>query len=461
MKRAVSATLTVLLLIIFTQPSFALEPHRAPNMRIHSEIVYLFNLDEQNLIYQRNADQPTYPASLVKIMTCILALENTPDLRVMVTFPTYIQNYLFNYQVSHGVTISLAGLRAGDELSMHDLLHGLMLQSGNEIAMIIADHIGGSQPGRQPGSWDNQDEFVDMMNRRARELGATNTNFTNANGLPDPQMVTTARDMAMITKHAMGLPGFMDIVTATSYVARPANRNARPEWTTTITMQVPGNRHFYPHLRGIKTGSTPQAGRNFISSASRDGFTYLLVVMDAPFINPETAAVFPENYAFVDTRNIYDWVFDNFRTMTLVGRNMRVHEIPLRLNASQDFLPLETADRLAALVARDIDPAASLTRIYEVPDWVNAPVQRGEHIGYLRLFLYDQELGRVALLAAETIEASRLLLLLDQVRAITRLFGVRVAIIFIILAVILYVALMIVRNKNRRHRSSYKRRRRI
>jgi len=450
MKRAVSATMTILLLIILAQPALALEPHRAPNMRIHSEIVYLFNMDEQNLIYQRNADQPAYPASLVKIMTCILALENTPDLRVMVNYPTYIQNYLFNYQVSQGVTISLAGLRAGDELSMHDLLRGLMLQSGNEIAMIIAHNVAGGQAA-----------FVEMMNARARELGAVNTNFTNANGLPDPQMTTTARDMAIITKHAMGLPGFMDIVTATSYIAGPTNRNTRPEWTTTITMQIPGSRLFYPHLRGIKTGTTPQAGRNFISSASRDGFTYLLVVMNAPFINPETGAALPENYAFVDTRNIYNWVFDTFRTMTLVGRNIRVHEIPLRLNANQDFLPLETADRLAALVARDIDSDASITWIYEVPDWVNAPVQRGEHIGYLRLFLYDQELGRVALLAAETVEASRLLLLLDQIRAITRLFWFRFAIIFIILVVILYIALMIVRNKNLRRRSSYKRRRRI
>ena len=450
MKKVVSAAIVILLILTLSQPVFARGDSLTPSRPVHSEIVYLFSMDEQRVVYQRNADRPAYPASLAKIMTCILALENTPDLRTIVTFPTYIQNYLFDYQVRYRVSVSLAGMRAGEEMPMHDLLRGLMLQSGNEIAMIIAHHISGSQAA-----------FVEKMNRRARELGAMNTNFTNATGLPDPAMVTTARDMAIITRHAMGLPGFMDIVTTASHSAGPTNIHTRLEWSTTISMQVEASRFFYPPLRGIKTGTTPQAGRNFISSATRDGFTYLLVLMNAPFINPETGTPFDEHYAFVDARNIYDWAFDTFRIMPLIGRNMRIHEVPLRLNAGQDFLPLETAERVTALVARDADLETDLVRIYEVPEWVDAPVQRGERIGYVRLLLDGHEVGRVDLLAAETVSASRALLLLDQLGAAANSFWFRFAVIFTVLLIVLYVVLMIARNRNRRRRSAYKPRRRI
>ena len=449
MKRLAAAVLASFLILTLSQPALAQGARRSPNRPINSEIVYLFNMDEGLVIYERGSNQTAYPASLTKIMTAILAIENVPDLRTIVTYPTYVQNYLFDYQVRYGVAISLAGMRAGEEMPMSSLLHGLMLQSGNEIAMIIADHVGGGQ-----------DEFVEMMNARARQLGATNTNFTNATGLPDPEMVTTARDMAIITRHAIGLPGFMDIASVSTYIAGPTNIHNRLEWNTTVHMQVSGSRHFYPHLRGIKTGTTPQAGRNFVSTATRDGFTYMLILMHAPFLNPETGTPFEENYAFVDTANIYDWAFDTFRLLPLVERNMTVHEIPLRLNANQDFLRLETADRLTALVPRDIDLATSLTMVFDLPEIVDAPVQRGEHMGYVRLLLYGQQMGRIELLAAETVAASRILVLLEQIREIVGSFWFRFGVIFFLLLIVLYSVLMVVRNKNRR-RGNYRPRRRL
>jgi len=452
MKRLLTFALTILLLLAPAQPAFAQQGlGREPGMQIHSHAVYLFSLDEQTVVYQRNADTPLYPASLVKIMTAILAIENTPDLRTLVTYPAYVQNYLFDYQVRYGVSISLAGMRAGEQLPMSSLLHAIMLQSGNEAAMTIADYVG-------EGS---QQRFVEMMNDRAAQLGATNTNFTNPTGLPDPEMVTTARDMAIIARHAIDLPGFMDIASAASYTAGPTNLSPRLEWGTTITMQVPGNALFYPYLRGVKTGTTPQAGRNFISTASRDGLRYLLIVMNAPFADPETGVQFPVNYAFADTRNIYDWAFDTFRIMPLIERGRRIHEVPLRLNANQDFLPLEAGERFSALMARDTDLGENVTMIFEVPDWVRAPVSQGEHIGYVRLLLYGREVGRTELLAAETIGASRHLLLLDRAGEIMSSFWFIFWVIFFVLLIVAYTGLMIVRNRNRRRRGGFRPRRRL
>ena len=451
MKKLLTLVLTILLLLAPARPAFAQQGlGREPAAQIHSQAVYLFSLDEHVTVYERNADLSLYPASLVKIMTAIVAIENTPDLRTLVTFPAYVQNYLFDYQVRYGVSISLAGMRAGDQLPMSSLLHAIMLQSGNEAAMTIADHVGGSQQG-----------FVEMMNARAAQLGATNTHLTNATGLPDPAMVTTARDMAILTRHAMDLPGFMDIATTVSYTAGLANRSSNLEWGTTITMQIPGNTLFYPYLSGIKTGTTPQAGRNFISRASRDGFSYLLVVMNAPFADPETGAQFPTNYAFADTRNLYDWAFGTFSVMTLLERGRRVHEIPLRLNATQDFLPLESGERFSTLMARNTDLGEGLDMVFDLPDWVDAPVSRGDHIGYVSLLLYGREVGRVELLAAETIGASRHLVLLDSAGDIMGSFWFRFGIIFLVLLIIAYTALMIIRNRNRRRRGGFRPRRRI
>jgi len=367
----------------------------------------------------------------------------------MVTYPAYVQNYLFEYQRTHGFSVSLAGLRAGEEMPMGDLLYGLMLRSGNEVAMTIADHIGGSQEG-----------FVEMMNARARELGAHNTNFTNATGLHHPDMVTTARDLAILTRHAMGLPGFMEVVSTHQYVAGPTNLSTRLEWSTTIAMQIPGSRFFYPALRGVKTGSTGEAGRTFVSTATRDGFTYLLILMNAPMFDPQTGELLDEIYTFVDAANLYNWAFETFRVMPLIGRNMRVHEIPLRLSARQDFLPLETAERITALIAREVDLESNLTQIFEVPSSVDAPIERGEVIGHMRLVLDGREVGRVELVAAETVEASRLLLAMEQINAMLSSFWFRFSVIFVVLLLVLYVFLMVVRNRRRR-RGNYRPRRRL
>ena len=254
MKRSVSAILLVIILFICSLPVSA-APNHTPDREVQSGSVYLYNMNTQKMVYQKNAEKQLYPASLVKIMTCILALENTADLdREIVTYPAYVQDYLFNYQRVHGANISLAGMFAGEQMPMRELLYGLMLRSGNEVAMIIADHIAGGQA-----------EFVEMMNARARRLGALNTNFTNAHGLFDPAQVTTAKDMAIITEYAMSLPGFMDIVSATSYVAGPTNKNERLEWSTTNLMMMPNSRYYYPHLQGIKTGTIPESGRCFVS----------------------------------------------------------------------------------------------------------------------------------------------------------------------------------------------------
>lgn len=448
-RRPLAVALCMLLAACLCLPASAAT--YTPDVDIGAKAYYLYNIDTDDLVAEYNAEQRMYPASLTKIMTCILALENTPDLDAeKVTYPTYIQDYLYNYQWGpdgHGA-VSLGDLRAGEELSMRQLLYALMLPSANEAAMIIADHIGGSQAG-----------FAEMMTQRAKELGAANTNFVNPNGLFDENHFTTAKDMATISIHAMELPGFMDIVSSVYYDSGPTNVRENVTWDTTIKMQDPSSdKYYYAGLRGIKTGTLPESGACFVSTCTRDGFTYLLVVMGSPYLDEEGAALETIG-SFADTQAIYDWVFDSFRRKSLVDKGTHVAEVPLRLSAEKDYLKLMTGERFTALVPKSTE-VTDVDMVPEIPESINAPVNKNDPIGELSLRLAGEEIGRVPLLAAETVEASTLLVVLEKIKELMSSFWFKFVMILLVLLVIAYVVLTIIRNRNRRNRN-FKPRRRI
>ncbi|MCL2057199.1 MAG: D-alanyl-D-alanine carboxypeptidase [Oscillospiraceae bacterium] len=437
-------------LCLFAHTAYAAEEGFTPNFSVQSKAAYLYNMDTGDVIYAQNAHEKLPPASLTKIMTAVLAMELADDLDFdVVVYPGYVQDFLYDYQYIQGNGIvSNAELMAGDELTIREALYALMLPSGNEVAMSLAHHFGGGQQG-----------FVDMMNRRARELGMSNTNFVNANGLFDPEHVTTAYDLALLTMHAIELPGFMEIVNTTVYQS-PAIK-LHPDgipWITTNRMIVPENENYYPPVRGVKTGTLPQAGRCFISTASKDGFTYLLVVMGAPYLD-EDGAILPRQMAFVETRQFYEWVFDTFRVKTLVDKGRHVGDIELRLNMEQDRLRLMTAERFTALLPTEIEASSVEFELF-VPDFLVAPVQKHDRIGEAALILNGEEKGRVDLLAAESVDASYILVVLESVREVTRSFWFKFAVVGIVMLIVFYIVMMIIRN-NANRRSGYRPRRRL
>lgn len=421
-----------------------------PDMEVDALGYYLYNIDNRELVAERDMDKRLYPASLTKIMTCILAMENTPDLdNTILTYPTSVQDFLYNYQYVEGNgAVSLGGMLAGEELSMRQLLYAMMLPSANEAAMTVAEYIGGSQEG-----------FVAMMNQRAGELGLTNTNFVNCNGLFNENHYSSPHDMAILALHAMELDGFMDIVSTASYDTGPTNKHDNLTWETTIKMQHPKSQFYYAGLRGIKSGTLPESGSCLVSSCTRDGFTYLLVVMGAPYYDDE-GNVLAEPGSYKDTRELYDWVFDSFKRKALVDKGSYEHEIKINLSLDQDVLKLMTGERFSALVPEDTE-ISDVNKVPEVPDSIDAPVQKGDAVGELRLILAGEEIGRVPLLAAETVEASTVLVIGKKIGEFFSSFWFKFLFILLLILFIAYIALMILRNRNRRRRSGYRPKRRI
>jgi D-alanyl-D-alanine carboxypeptidase len=447
MKKLPPLLLAVLLVLAFPLSAVADSGH-LPDFELTADAVYLYNLDTETLIFERNSDKPMYPASLTKIMTCILALETTENLdSEIVTYPMSIQNDLYLYQLEVGA-VSSAGLLAGEELTMRECLYAMMLPSANEVALSVAAHIGGSQ-----------EAFAQMMNRRAKELGALNTNFLNPNGLFNQEHTTTAYDIFLLARHAMSLPGFMDIVNTPSYTMRPTNRHSDSMiWNTTNEMIAPNSGYYYPYASGIKTGTLPQAGRCYVSTATRDGFTYMVVLMGCDYQDAEGNTL-PRQMAFDEATKLFNWVFSEFRLKTVINHETPVTEIPLRLSFEQDHVKLMSGKRLTALLPSDID-LSRIEMLPNIPDSLNAPVHKGDVVGDVALRLNGELLGTVSLQVAETVEGSTVLVLLDAVQTIVRSFWFKFAAVFFGILIVLYIILMVVRNRNRRRRG-YKPRRRL
>lgn len=218
-------------------------------------------IDEESgkVIYEKCADERAYPASTTKIMTALITLEtleeNDSPIDQMIDIPESAQ----------GIEGSSIYLKAGEKISIEDLLYGLMLVSGNDAATALAEIIGGSQ-----------EKFVEMMNKKAEALGCKNTRFANPSGLFDEEHYTTARDMAIISREAMKDPIFREIVNTTNHKANRENSDYETFHNKNKTIFE------YDGGTGIKIGYTQNSGRTLVASSKRGETSLICVVMSAP-----------------------------------------------------------------------------------------------------------------------------------------------------------------------------------
>ena len=430
---------------------------------LQSRGIFMLNIDSGERVYERNSQDKIHPASLTKIMTAIVALESGHDLKAETTdLKVYIQNYIYNQQAGGG------GIYQGDQYVLYDLLNAMLIQSVNEASMMIADYIGNG----------SIEDFVAMMNQKAKEIGAMNTHFGNPSGLyvESEESYTTAYDMALIAQYAMQNNDFAEIVSRTAYTSQPTTRY--PEvitWTTTNKMMIPNQweGYYYEGIKGIKTGSLPdQDVINFVSTATRDGYTYLLVCLGAPYRSPDTQEIYQYNLAFKDTERLYNWAFDTFSVKTLMKRGTKVAGVNVRMSWDEDYVDLLADESFARLVPKnatedDIEPRVEIYNAVEKPirgqkgkteQFIDAPIEKGQEVGVVHLYFQGEEIGKVPLVASKTIERSQALYYIEQIKSFFNTFIFKFVLTLVIILIVLYTALMIVRNHNRRRYQNRRRR---
>lgn len=233
------------------------------------------------VIYGKNIDKQEYPASITKILTALVALENC-SLDETVAFS---HNAVFS--IEPGSTH--IGMREGEELSMEDCLYALLMASANEVANAIAEHVGGSV-----------EAFANMMNKRAAELGCTGSHFVNPNGLHDDDHYTTARDMALITQAALRHEEFRTIIATYSYVIPATNLVNEERPIQNHHQMLPQRKYPYDGCIGGKTGYTSRAKHTLVTCAERDGRTIICVELSS------------EAYCYDSTASLLDYGFAHF-----------------------------------------------------------------------------------------------------------------------------------------------------
>ena len=403
-------------------------------METESDIVLLVNTDSETVILDKNADKRSAPASLTKIVTCMLVLENCPDLSVQVTCKRECLNGLYARNAQ------CAGIVPGESLSIENLLYCLMVHSAADSANILADYVGGSI-----------DNFVVMMNDFVAKLGCENTKFVNAHGLDaDPNGYTTANDLYKITKYALQNPTFKEISSTVYYEVAPTEKYPHTRYLhNTNKMTRKGYADYYsPYVVPVKTGTEEKAGRCVITTASQDGYNYMLIVMGAPQYDIDNDNV-EENVAFTESKKIYNWAFENIELTKITNTTDVVTVVDVKYNSKTDHLRLLPAEELSALVPLGTESGSLIVRPIEneTPKEVKAPIKKGDVLGKAEILYGENIVATVDLVAAEDVDLNIFLLVLGTIKDIfsTTIFKILFAIVTVLL--VIYILLIIRKNR--------------
>lgn len=399
--------------------------------------LYLLNLDTDTAVYSKASNEKRYPASTTKIMTYIITAEHVKDFN-----NTYITVKDEIIHMLDGTGSSMAGIEAGEKLSVYQLLCCLMIHSGNDASLVLADYIGNGDISK----------FVDMMNAKAKELGCTNTHFVNPHGLHDKDHYTTAEDMAKITKYALTLPQFSEI---TDTVVSECLGNDR--YLVTTNSMIDANRggsYYYAYAKGIKTGTTgSDSGYCLVSTAVKNGYTYMCVALGAPYEDSKGEQL--DNGAMIDSKALYQWAFANLEIKTIVETNDLMKSVKIDYAWNKDSLQLVPATSYSTILPSEIN-ISSIDKTYDIPEKVEAPVQAGDKIGTVTLSYANQTLVTIDLLASETVERSEFLTVLDGINFVVRSKWFIISIIAIVFLFIVYLIIAAVYNRRKKNKRPVK-----
>ena len=388
MKKILSLLIliTVLLSTVFVMPANAAYDEQMEALELYSDCAYLVSADNGEVIFDKNAGKQTPPASLTKVVSAIVVLENCENLDTPVTVPEACIREL------DGTGSSLGGLKAGEVVTVYNLLACMLIQSANEAATTLADYISGG----------DRAKFISMMNEVAGRLGCVNSHFVNPHGLHDENQYVTAEDMATFILHALEFPAFEEIVGKSSYTLPATNLQGERKLINTNYLLNSGYKDYYcKYVKGGKTGSTSAAGRCVVAYASNDGYNYVGVALNSTFDDVDGDGV-EENGAFLDTKEMFEWAFRNIELVAISDTSMIVCQLPVKYAKSIDSITLSPGETVYSLVPSGTDSGSLLVEPIEgtVPEYVKAPVKKGDVICRAKVLYAGNVIKEIDLVAS-------------------------------------------------------------
>lgn len=336
----------LILIVLANMPSLAVEA----NVGVSAQAAILMDTESGRILFEKNSDQQLRIASITKIMTAIIAIENGD-----------LADKVETSRNAYRVEGSSIYLKLGEKLTLENMLYGLMLRSGNDAAVAIAEHIGGSVEG-----------FVQLMNQKAQELGMSKTVFSNPHGLDThEEHYSTAKDMAVLTAYAIQNEEFAKIVATERRTAPLEGESWDRIWYNKNRMLSK-----YPYADGVKTGFTKRAHRTLVSSATKDGHKLVAVTLNA-------------GDDWNDHISMFEYGYNNYKLTTLVEEGQKLTE--LRLERDDGHFELINAFAYPLSSDERVVRKINLHPSYEQTESDQHPFPAG----YMYLYINEKEIGRV------------------------------------------------------------------
>ena len=352
------AIFLIAVLLFSVMTIYAFGAHKTSSISVSAKSATLYLPETSDFLYSKAADEKMPMASTTKIMTALVALENSLLTEEVNIHPSAI-----------GTEGSSAYLKENDVLSMEELIYALLLQSANDAAVAIAIHIGGDIEG-----------FCDLMNDKCTELGLTNTHFTNPHGLDDKEHYTTAKELAIITGEALKNEKFKEIVSTKKKNFTTENRSRT---------YINHNKllSMYDGCIGVKTGFTKRCGRCLVSAAERDGLTYVCVTLNAP-----------DDWR--DHKEMLDYGFDAMEKIQFSKEFDHVYGLPV-IGGEADNVIVANPEGANIIIEKG---EHSITSHVKLNRYAIAPIEKGEVLGEIIYTLDGKETARVQLVATESVK---------------------------------------------------------
>lgn len=315
-------------------------------VKLNSRAAIVYERNSQMVLYEKNVDTTRPMASTTKIMTAIVVIQNA-DLKQVATISRKAAN-------TGG---SVVGFNTGDKITVNDLLYGLMLKSGNDAAVALAETVGGSVEG-----------FADMMNKKAEELGLMHTHFVTPHGLDSDEHYTTAKELALLTDYALKIPKFKEIVNTHSYTLTINGNSRQANNTNELLGYLNG-------VYGVKTGFTNKAGRCLVTSTKRGNMDIVCVVLGADTKKIRTQ----------DSIKLIEYSFNNFQLVDLKDKfNETFMNLDIENNISvikgKNSVKVELED-ISTLVAVRNSDVSNIEICVNYTDTITAPVEKSNVLG--------------------------------------------------------------------------------
>lgn len=339
-------------------------PVQAVELNLAAESAILVDAQSGKILYEKDADKVLYPASMTKLMTLVVAMEAVQEGKVKLDDLVIASENAASYRGSR------IYLSAGEKFTLYELLLGVALASGNDASVAVAEHIAGSHEG-----------FVELMNKKAAQLGMKNTHFMNSNGLHEENHYTTAHDFALLGLEALRYSKLREIFTIKHYRIREDTKPFQFDNKNKLLW-------WYKGADGFKTGWTTDAKYCFTGTVERNGLRFVSVVM----------GVKEQRGHFRDTMALYNWGFSQFSYKEFYQENEALSQVKVGKGVT-DQIKAIPEKKVGITLLKGSDK--NLTTEMEIIPWVNAPVQKGQVVGHISVVQEGNILARTNIIAAE------------------------------------------------------------